>query len=192
MCKTFEEPYAVKLSNLTLAVVDVSKAKEEEANTEQAQTYRAQYASLATMTSGETWLLQHRPIWSPGAELGGHLLGDNKTLEAAAADELPANVMLILSGHHHLFQTLTYASDLPVQIVAGNGGDDLNPGSPTDPAGWVIGGVTVKSGVYLPGAFGFSMLEKQENGWRLTNFDTTGLPHQTCLIAGRSADCAAK
>jgi hypothetical protein len=192
VCKTFEDPYVVKLANLTLAVVDVSKAREETLDQAQADMYRAQYGSLATITSGETWLLQHRPIWSPGVELGGHLLGDNKTLEVAAQGMIPSNITLILSGHHHLFQTLTYESDLPVQIVAGNGGDYLNLGSPTDPAGWVIEGVKVKSGVDLPGAFGFSMIEKQDNGWRLTNFDTSGAPHQTCTIAGRAADCTAK
>jgi hypothetical protein len=172
--------------------MDVSKAKEDELDGAQAQIYRAQYSALATMTSGQTWVLQHRPIWSPGVEFAGHFLGDNKTLAAAATGVIPSNVMLILSGHHHLFQTLTYESDLPVQIVAGNGGDSLNPGSPTDPAGWVINGVKVKSGVDLPGSFGFSMLEKQSEGWRLTNFDTLGQPHQSCLIDGRSANCVAQ
>lgn len=192
VCKTFDEPYAVKLAGLTLAIMDVSKAKEEAPDEAQAQIYRAQYTGLATMTGGQTWLLQHRPIWSPGAEFGGHFLGDNKTLAAAATGVIPSNVAMILSGHHHLFQTLTYASDLPVQIVAGNGGDYLNPGSPTDPAGWVINGVKVKSGIDLPGAFGFSMLERQGEGWRLTNFDTDGMPHQSCRIEGRAADCAAR
>jgi hypothetical protein len=189
-CKTNEEPYILRLPGLSLAVMDVSDAKEEALDEEQAQIYRRQYEALATMTSGPTWVLQHRPIWSPGAEIAGHFLGDNKTLAAAAAGVIPSNVMLILSGHHHLFQTLTYESDLPVQIVAGNGGDFLNPGSPTDPAGWVINGVKVKSGIDLPGAFGFSMLEKQSEGWRLTNFDTLGQPHQSCLVEGRAAKCA--
>ncbi len=192
ICKTNEDPYVVKFAGLTLAVMDVSKAKEDELDGAQAKIYRAQYSALATMTSGQTWVLQHRPIWSPGVEFAGHFLGDNKTLAAAATGVIPSNVMLILSGHHHLFQTLTYESDLPVQIVAGNGGDSLNPGSPTDPAGWVINGVKVKSGVDLPGSFGFSMLEKQTEGWRLTNFDTLGQPHQSCLIDGRSANCVAQ
>ncbi len=192
ICKTNEDPYVVKFAGLTLAVMDVSKAKEDELDEAQAQIYRAQYSALATMTSGPTWVLQHRPIWSPGVEFAGHFLGDNKTLAAAATGVIPSNVTLILSGHHHLFQTLTYESDLPVQIVAGNGGDFLNPGSPTDPAGWVINGVKVKSGIDLPGSFGFSILEKQSQGWRLTNFDTLGQPHQSCLIDGRSANCVAK
>jgi predicted phosphodiesterase len=191
-CKTNEEPYILKLPGLTLAVMDVSNAKEEALDEARAQIYRGQYEALRTMTSGPAWILQHRPIWSPGAEFFGHFLGDNKTLAAAAAGVIPSNVMLILSGHHHLFQVLTYESDLPVQVVAGNGGDFLNPGSPTNPAGWVINGVKVRNGVDLPGAFGFSVLEKQSKGWRLTNFDTQGQPHQSCLIAGRTADCAAE
>jgi hypothetical protein len=192
VCKTYEEPYVVKFAGLTLAIMDVSEAKEEVLDEAQVQIYRRQYAALATMTNGETWVLQHRPIWSPGAEFFGHFLGDNKTLAGAATGVIPSDVILFLSGHHHLFQVLTYASDLPLQIVAGNGGDFLNPGSPTDPAGWIINGVKVKSGVDLPGAFGFSMLEKQNEGWRLTNFDAAGQPHQSCLIKGRSADCSAK
>ena len=99
------------------------EAKEEALDEAQAQIYRRQYEALRTMTSGTTWVLQHRPIWSPGAELLGHFLGDNKTLAAAATGVIPSNVMLILSGHHHLFQALTYEFDLPVQVVAGNGGD---------------------------------------------------------------------
>ena len=190
-CKTNEEPYILKLPGLTLAVMDVSNAKEEALDEARAQIYRGQYEALRTMISGPAWILQHRPIWSPGAEFFGHFLGDNKTLAVAAAGVIPSNVMLILSGHHHLFQVLTYEFDLPVQVVAGNGGDFLNPGSPTNPAGWVINGVKVKSGIDLPGAFGFSMLEKQSEGWRLTNFDTQGQPHQSCLIVGRTADCAA-
>ena len=192
ICTANETPYAIKFAGLTLAVLDVSEAREETLDEEQAQIYRGQYEALASMTSGPTWVLQHRPIWSPGADLLGHFLGDNKTLAAAATDVLPSNVMLILSGHHHLFQALTYKSDLPVQVVAGNGGDYLNPGSPTNPAGWIINGVKVRSGVDLPGAFGFSMLEKQSEGWRLTNFDAQGQPHQSCVIDRRSANCSVK
>jgi predicted phosphodiesterase len=191
-CKTNEEPYVLKLPGVSLAVMDVSDAKEEAPDKAQAQIYRGQYEALRMMTSGPTWVLQHRPIWSPGAEFAGHFLGDNKTLAAAAAGVIPSNVTLILSGHHHLFQVLTYESDLPVQVVAGNGGDYLNPGSPTNPAGWVVNGVKIKGGVDLPGSFGFSVLEKQSEGWRLTNFDTLGQPHQSCLIEGRAARCAAE
>lgn len=78
ICKANEEPYPIKFAGLTLAVLDVSGAREETQDEVQAQIYRGQYEALATMTSGQTWVLQHRPIWSPGAELLGHFLGDKQ------------------------------------------------------------------------------------------------------------------
>ena len=95
----------------------------------------------------------------------------------------------MLSGHHHLFQVLEYQASLPVQIVSGHGGDFLNAGSSENPAGWVLGGVVVKRGLNITGAFGFSMLERQGDGWRLTNYDRAGLAQKSCLIRERTADC---
>jgi hypothetical protein len=188
-CNGVGKPLVVRLPGLTLAVMDVSSAREERVDEAQAQLFREQYRSLAETTTGPLWILQHRPIWSPGGTVAGKLVGDNKTLAVAASGLLPANAALILAGHHHLFQVLDYQSDLPVQIVSGNSGDYLNPGSPTDPAGWVVNGVTVKSGLHMPGTFGFSMFEKQSDGWQLTNYTRLGVARASCLIKGRTAAC---
>ena len=189
-CNGLGEPYAVRLPGLTLAVMDVSSAREERVDQAQAQLFHEQYSSLAKITNGPTWILQHRPIWSPGGTFVGKLVGDNKTLAVAASGVIPDQVTLILSGHHHLFQVLNYQSNLPAQIVSGNSGDYLNPGPSTDPAGWVINGVTVKSGLHMPGTFGFSIFEKQNDGWQLTNYSRLGGARASCFIKDRTAACA--
>ena len=181
--------YVVRLPGLALAVIDVASAREGRIDVAQAQLYRTQYAALRGMTDGPTWLLQHRPIWGPGGTFAGKLVGDNKTLEAAAAGNLPDHVTLVLSGHHHLFQVLEYQADLPVQVVSGHGGDLLNAGSSDNPAGWVVNGVTVKRGLNVTGTFGFSMFEKQNGGWQLTDYDRTGMAQKSCLIKDRTAEC---
>ena len=191
-CQGLAKPYAIRLAGLTLAVMDVSSAREEKADEAQVPIYRAHYRALAEMTSEPAWIVQHRPIWSAGGSVGGNLVGDNKTLAAAAAGLIPDNVAAMLSGHHHLFQVLSYASDLPVQIVSGHGGDYLNQGSSSDPAGWVINGVTVKSGVNLMGVFGFAMLERRDDGWQVTTYSKLGAASKTCVIKGRVATCAAE
>lgn len=188
-CNGVGTPLVVRLPGLTLVVMDVSSAREERIDDVQAQAFREQYRSIATTTIGPTWILQHRPIWSPGGTFAGKLIGDNKTLAAAASDMIPDQVTLILSGHHHLFQVLNYQSNLPVQVVSGNSGDYLNPGSSTDPAGWVINGMTVKSGLHMPGSFGFSLFEKQNDGWQLSNFSRLGIARASCFIKGRTAVC---
>jgi hypothetical protein len=188
-CSGVGNPLVVRLRGLTLAVLDVSSAREERLDDVQAHAFREQYRSLAATTVGPTWILQHRPIWSPGGTFAGKLVGDNKTLAAAAIDMIPEHVTLILSGHHHLFQVLNYRSNLPVQIVSGNSGDYLNGGSSIDPAGWLINGVKVKSGLHMPGSFGFSIFEKQNGGWQLTNYSRLGVARTSCLIKDRTAAC---
>jgi hypothetical protein len=183
-CNGPAKPYLARLTKFALAVMDVSPATETAVNEVQMQVYREQYKSLATLASGPTWLLQHRPIWSVSGTIGGRLSGDNKTLAAAAAGLLSANIELILSDHHHIFQALNYDGDLPVQIVSGHGGDLLNLGPSSDPAGWVINGVKVKSGVNKHGTFGFAIFEQQNEGWQLTSYDRHGTTLTTCLFVG--------
>jgi hypothetical protein len=98
----------VGFQGLTLAVLDVASAQEAAIDAGQVEFYRAQYRKLAQTTSGQTWILQHRPIWSAGAVQADKLIGDNKTLAAAAEDSVPSNVSMILSGHHHLYHLLSY------------------------------------------------------------------------------------
>jgi hypothetical protein len=171
--------------------VDVSAAKEERVDAAQVPQFHAQYETIAASATRPTWLLQHRPIWSAPGYFGGQLVGANKTLAAAASGLIPAQVTLMLSGHHHIFQVLEYDGGLPPQVVSGHGGDYLNAGPSADPAGWAINGVTVKSGLNMLGVFGFSVFEKQEGeAWRLTTYDRLGVALKTCLLADRTASCA--
>jgi hypothetical protein len=84
----------------------------------------------------------HRPIW--GAVKGplGLSVGGNATLIASLDANALAPVSLMLSGHIHAFESLNYRGHLPPQLLAGHGGDTLDP-APTD-----LGGLN------LPGADG--------------------------------------
>jgi Calcineurin-like phosphoesterase len=191
-CNGPSPTFAVSLPQMTLAVVDTSEASEPVANAAQAAAFRGEYSALAKDKS-PVWLLQHRPIWSTGGMVAGLPFGDNKTLALAARDVMPEQVQLSLSGHHHVFQVLSYVENLPAQIVVGHGGDYLNKGRSGDPAGWVINGVTVRSGVHQTGKFGFAMLEpsaSKAGSWQITNYDQTGKPLQRCDVAGRTATCS--
>ena len=73
------------------------------------------------------WLAAHRPIW---AAISGPLnipIGGNATIIAAAGQSpMPPDVALMLSGHIHTFEAINYDGTVPPQIVAGNGGDNLD------------------------------------------------------------------
>ena len=188
-CPANSPPFVVQLPQMALAVIDTAKAAEPQVDEAQVPLFHAPYASLAKLASGPMWLLQHRPIWSTGGAVAGLPFGDNKTLASAASGTLPPQVQLILSGHHHLFQVLSYAEDLPVQIVSGHGGDYLNTGPSPDPKGWTVGGMTVKSGTHQVGKFGFAMIEPQGDGWIITNYDRKGVALQFCGLVGRQVQC---
>jgi Calcineurin-like phosphoesterase len=187
--------YAVRLPNVTLAVVDTALAREEKVDPKQVDLFREQYVGLAKLGADPIWLLQHRPIWSAGGTVAGFPFGDNKTLAAAARTTLPPTVMLMLSGHHHIFQALNYADGLPPQIVSGHGGDYLNTGNSLDPTGWSINGVTVTSGLHDVGTYGYLLMEpvsagsSGDGGWGATNFDVAGKPRHRCTIMARQVIC---
>jgi len=71
-----------------------------------------------------------------------------------------------------------YVEDLPIQIVSGHGGDNLEAKPPENPAGLVINGVTIKNGLAKPRTFGFAMMERAKGGpddqWTITDYDTHG------------------
>jgi hypothetical protein len=120
----------------------------------------------------------------------GVTFGDNKTLALAARNSIPANVQMLLSGHQHTFQVLSYVDDLPVQVVSGYGGAELHKFAPSNPAGMVINGEQVKAGRGTPGTFGFAMLERGEGGdWLVNDYNVHSQLLVRCLVQGRNLTC---
>jgi hypothetical protein len=190
-CNGTGRPFAARLGGLALAVMDVSSAREDAIDDAQASFFRAQYRALADLLHEPAWIVQHRPIWAPFRIIDGKPVGGNKMLAVAAADTIPREVALILSGHHHLFQALSYERNLPAQIVSGHGGDSLDLGLPRDTAGWVVNGATVKAGLNTPGIFGFTLFERHGDGWQISDRDRMGVEQRSCGVTGREVSCAA-
>jgi hypothetical protein len=138
------EPYAVDLSNLRLVVLDSANACDDSAFPGPfTEAYEAQMARLSALTDGadSTWLISHRPIWAvkdfrsakddTGCTEDNAEACINQTLQAAldrgADGALPSSVKLVLSGHMHRFQSVTFSKgDRPPTIVVGTGGTQLD------------------------------------------------------------------
>ena len=189
-CLRHGAPFVADFGSPKLVVMDVATADERHANPRQVERFRKEFTGIAALApSGPVWVTMHRPIRAAGVAMLGLIVGDNRTLAAAMRGALPANVQMLLSGHIHTFQALGYQSDLPVQIVAGHGGDELHTTAPSIVAGLTINGEKVASGLGVSGVFGFAMLERAGADWRLTNRDMTGKTLATCLVRGRSLAC---
>jgi predicted phosphodiesterase len=189
-CLGLGAPFVADIGSPKIVVIDTSTAGENRVREKEAEVFRAQFQSVATLVpQGPVWLAFHRPIWASGGSALGFTLGDNKTLAAAAHDSLPANVDTLLSGHIHTFQVLGYQQDLPVQIISGHGGDELHTLAPSDPVGLTINGVKVVTGRGAPGMFGFVLLQRDGAGWQILNHDMEGKVHDTCRMEGRHLSC---
>ncbi len=102
---------------------------------------------------------------------------------------MPKRVHVMMTGHHHLFQVLNYREDLPAQITIGHGGDYLNSGRSSDPAGMVVNGMTVDSGLNEVGQFGYALIEPAKGTWVVTNYDIDGRPRHHCGLKNRKVSC---
>ncbi len=189
-CAGIGAPFMAALESFNIAVMDVSTADEESVNSTQVKQFSDQLMAIGKMSDRPTWLALHRPIWSAEEIKDGKPIGFNQTLAAAAKSLIPANVIALFSGHHHSFQVLNYEGSLPPQIVSGHGGDYLDSGIPINPANMVINGVTVKSGFNQPNEFGFAMMEKDGNNWKLTNYNKFGKKLKSCALRDRQVTCA--
>jgi hypothetical protein len=193
-CATHLPPYSVPLGIANLVVMDDADALDTSIVADMVPVYRSEIAALAN--TPPSWLLLHRPIW--GAVTGplGLPVGGNQTLIAAAGTSgIPAPVELMLSGHIHSFEALNYGAKdhVPPQLIAGFGGDRLDP-VPSILKGTIFqgkSGVAVKDGVSLPG-FGFLLMTKDADGWTIRVHDANGKIERTCLFHGGRIDCPKK
>ncbi|MEY4964634.1 MAG: hypothetical protein RL274_217 [Pseudomonadota bacterium] len=195
-CAPHEPLFTVDIGAVRLAVMDDATASEISVNKTDLPVYAAEIASLANIPV-PVWFVHHRPIWAAITGPLGIPAGGNRTLIAAAiaaggiaaaGDTLiPGTVALQLSGHIHSFEALNYDKDVPPQIVAGNGGDNLHV-TPQNLWGTVFLGVSrvrVTDGLSVDG-FGFLLMTKAETGWIIDLYDSDGHPTRQCRFLAPS------
>jgi calcineurin-like phosphoesterase family protein len=191
-CSDHLASYAVEAGSLNLVVLDDSAAPDTSLAQSLLPALQADFASLATIAPKPQWLLTHRPIWGLIKGPLGVPVGGNLTMITAAGDlGTLAPVELLLSGHIHTFEAINYVAHVPPQILAGHGGDNLDP-TPTDLRGAVFqgrSGVSVKDGVSV-GGFGFLLLSKVDGGWNIDLYKVDGSVEGHCLFAAGRVDCS--
>jgi len=196
-CREHLDPFAVSAGDQSIVVMDNASASDTSVEDASVAVYRADFAALKAMEEvrpGQTmWLAAHRPVW---AAISGPLdipIGGNATLIAASGD-LSAfrGLSLMLSGHIHAFEAINYQANLPPQIVAGHGGDNLDR-TPTDLRGAIFqghSGVRIKDGLSVAG-FGFLLLSRGAGSrdWSIELYDSSGTPERECQFADGRVAC---
>jgi hypothetical protein len=147
--------------------------------------YAAQFAAMRPAAG--TWLLTHRPIW--GFRSHGRTL--NATLQQALAQwngRPPDGIALVLAGHIHLAEVLSFADKRSPQFVLGTGGTQLAGKIKGELTGRTIGGTRVSYG-RADHRFGFAILAPAADGWSADFRDLAGASLFRCQIAPGQVGC---
>ena len=206
-------PFTVRLDGLTLNVMDSADTEDLTAPANLVALFNKQYKQLGNaVETGHGWILTHRPIWGldpkvvgkprPGKDAATESEGmapllpgfnavdfpSNRTEQVASDGRKLAGTEMILSGHVHLFTTLSFGALRPVQLIVGNGGDNPNvavvgPGTRTED----IDGTPAK--IFQLHRYGYFMMDRTKDGWLGTLFSVDDEVLGHCSFVGREARC---
>jgi hypothetical protein len=136
----FTDPYAVTFADRQFIVMDTSYIHDDYLRAPEEVSvarYAGEFATVEAMANAvevPTWLVTHRPFWavaSYGSQFRPMASATDTTLQAAidrhGVAPFSAAIELLLAGHIHLFQAITFADERPSQLVFGNSGTLRDP-----------------------------------------------------------------
>ena len=185
-CPEYSEPYLVSLGAFQLLMMDSSAAKDAMPDPIQVAKYAAMLKPYATT---KAWLVEHHPIW--GLKHDATDEGDvpsTAVMKEAYESAGLANIGLVLAGHTHLFEILSYSGGRSPQIVAGDAGTSLASTIRKDLKGETVFGIQVESGTSRH-EFGFTILEHKKQRWNLVLKDPADKTLASCRIQGKAVRC---
>jgi hypothetical protein len=204
----YTDPYVVPLGgDAQLLVFDSASTsyKGFKAGDMRIEKYADTYRKLETLAvrARHTIAVDHHPLYGFGAEqdkkTGGiRLFGGDagliQTFGPIQSRLLPANVDMLLSGHVHLWEQVSFSSDHPTQFVSGFAGtaEDIVPLPATLAPGTMPapGAVVEAMSSWIDG-FGFMTMERRGvDRWDVVIHDRDGRERNTCTVEGRHSRCA--
>ncbi len=199
-------PYAVPLGPKTQLVLfdsALAPAKPLDPADPRAVAFAADWDAIAALAArrDHTLLVNHHPLLGFAAKKGpdGPILNPgNQALQsvfaAKAARLTPPGVDVLLSGHVHVWEQLSFEKDYPTQFVAGFSGtqEDIVPlPAQLAPGQTPAPGAGVGAFSSWVDGFGFMTLERRgADRWDVQVRDVAGRVVDTCTITGRVSACA--
>jgi hypothetical protein len=204
----YSDPYAVPLGGgAQLIVFDTANTnyKGFKAGDPRLAVYADNYRKIAALAQGATYniAVDHHPLFGFGAsqnkQTGAISIfgGDAGLLQSFGALDpgfLPPSISMLLSGHVHLWEQVSFSSNHPTQFVSGFSGtaEDIVP-LPEHAAPGVTpapGAVVEHMSSWIDG-FGFMTLERAgADSWQVKVWDREGRERNRCQVEGRRSVCA--
>lgn len=195
-CPAVTAPFAVRLGGLSLYVIDSTEAADRGHDKAQVQAIAGQLDQFGPgLDLGAGWIVTHRPIWAlvPVASIGPSAplqVGLNFTQQDAVRGRALAGVQMIVSGHVHDFQAISFGPSRPAQLVVGSGGGLGLKADRARPYGGVrdIDGLPGRSFAF--GRFGYYLMERDGEDWVGSFHDTADVVRARCRLHQRELKCA--
>ncbi len=203
----YSDPYAVPLGgDAQLIVLDTSNTSGVAlaADDVRQSKYRDAYRKLELLSQRANFnmVANHHPVlgvWAEQNKLGEVVLqpgnqGLQSVFGAINPLFMPPRVDVLLSGHLHVWQEVSFSSPHPTQFVTGFSGtlEDRVPlpaQLPPDTA--PAPGAVIEHHSSWTGGFGFMTMERRgPKQWEVKVWDSDGRPLNTCDIDGRHSACA--
>jgi hypothetical protein len=193
------DQYTVNVGGRSFIMLDSSDAPDDCKKTCDSDWYYQQFRAMGRPREG-TWLITHKPIWgftySKNKKTDKRELGiRNMTLQAALKNEEfknvpPAGIDLVLSGHIHLWEALSFEDGRTPQFVLGSGGTELAHKLPDDLKGHEIDATKVAA-IAADHRFGYTMFEPSKHGghWDATYYPVDGTAPIVCKVTRSEVDC---
>jgi hypothetical protein len=185
-CEEYPPPYIVKLGKFQIAMLDSSATKESAIEEAQVEKFAGQLASLHPKNA---WLATHYPFWGFYTDRASGLPKPLAApLEEAWEKAAPAGYSLILSGHVHLFEYVSVDNGRPPQLVAGDGGTQMDVPIEISMKGTTFRGARI-NGSRIREQFGYTVLTREGKLWHLELKDQRQKVLVSCTVPGSSETC---
>ncbi len=192
-CPDYTEPYAIAYMEPQLLVMDNSIANDYEIEPAQVDAFRAQFEKInADAARAPSWLLLHDPLYAFGSagvkDSQEQLFQDQLALQQASNNTFPATLQTFVSGHLHVFETVSFGNGRPPQLLVGNSGTRLDAPMQTPLQGLTSAGMTIQEGVNLA-QFGYAALFRSGDHWAIGVRDVQGNDLTKCLLGDGKLTC---
>jgi calcineurin-like phosphoesterase family protein len=187
-CEEFIPHYTVTVGGRSFIELDSTEASD--GCPCDVKRYTKQFETMQALPG--TWLVTHRPIWG-FTNSDGKLGIRNLTLQAALKPwkgRTPPGIELVLSGHIHLWEALSFEDKRSPQFVLGTGGTKRSNEITENLKGEKIGGTEVKA-AKTDHEFGYTMFTPSQSGshWNATYYDVDGNKKFACDVERTTIDC---
>jgi hypothetical protein len=180
--------YTVKVGGQSFVILDSSDAADTCPKQGcKSAPYVEQFSNMSPAAGA--WLVTHRPIWG----LKNKNVRLNATLQAALArwdGRLPPGFTLVVAGHVHLWEVLSFADQRSPQFVLGNSGTLLAHRIKQPLIGQQIQNATISFG-RSEHEWGYTLFRHNadETNWTATYYGINGDRKFSCRVSAAAVSC---